>query len=314
MSDKAKRILGVALRLLLVLAVFALLGVALYYAYKAIGWDKLKDREALQQYIASFGAIGPLVFIALCFLQVSFIPLPSAAVIIAGAYAFGGGLAFLYGYTGVIAGSILAFYLGRWLGRPFVNFIAGDKAVVDKWLDKIKKKENVVIFFIFLFPFFPDDLVCSIAGLTKMRFINFLWMQLLTRAIQIGSNVLLMSGELIPYSGWGIPVLVVLGIAAIAAFVVCYIYAEKIEAFFLRIINKIANRITKKGSAAVIAPPGDDAGVVMGSDVADADAKHADGNGEQHAGPDSIDPKAHEPRQEDGGEDAGAKQDDLKRE
>lgn len=309
MSDKAKRILGVALRLLLVLAVLALLGVALYYAYKAIGWDKLKDREALQQYIASFGALGPLIFITICFLQVSFIPLPSAAVIIAGAYAFGGGLAFLYGYTGVIAGSILAFYLGRWLGRPFVNFIAGDKAVVDKWLDKIKKKENVVLFFIFLFPFFPDDLVCSIAGLTKMKFTNFLWMQLLTRAIQIGSNVLLMSGELIPYSGWGIPVLIVLGIAAIAAFAVCYIYAEKIEAFFLRIINKIANRITKKGSAAVIAPPRDDAGVVMGTDVADADA-----DGQQDAGPDSIDPKAHEPRQEDGGKDAGAKQDDLKRE
>lgn len=55
MSNKAKRILGVALRLLLVLAVLALLGVALYFAYKAIGWDKLKDREALQQYIASFG-------------------------------------------------------------------------------------------------------------------------------------------------------------------------------------------------------------------------------------------------------------------
>ena len=52
MSDKAKRILGVALRLLLVLAVLALLGVALYFAYKAIGWDKLKDREALQQYIS----------------------------------------------------------------------------------------------------------------------------------------------------------------------------------------------------------------------------------------------------------------------
>ena len=81
----------------------------------------------------------------------------------------------------------------------------------------------------FLFPFFPDDLLCSIAGILPITFIGFMVMQIITRITSIGATLLFMSGEIIPYHGWGIPVLIIIGILAIIAFVISYKNADKIN-------------------------------------------------------------------------------------
>ena len=220
---------------------FLLIGfllIGLYYLYKYLGLDRFESKEEFQAYIASFGSIGPILFILAAFLQVSFIPIPGAFVIIGGTFLFGKWLCFLYCYIGMMLGSILAFYLGRLLGKPFVNWLAGDESKVDALLKKIKTKQNVVLFFMFLLPFFPDDLLCSVCGILTMRFPSFLLMQIITRATSILATILFMSGEFIPYSGWGIPILILLGIMAIIAFILSYKYSEKIEKWFMSILNK----------------------------------------------------------------------------
>ncbi len=219
--------------------VIGLLLFGVYYLYKYLGLDRFKNREEFQAYIASFGSIGPILFILSAFLQVSFIPLPGAIVIIGGTFLFGKWLSFLYSYIGMMLGSIVAFYLGRLLGKPFVNYLAGGEDKVDSILKKIKKKQNVVLFFMFLLPFFPDDLLCSICGILTMRFSSFLIMQIITRATSILATIFFMSGEFIPYSGWGIPVLILLGIMAIIAFILSYKYSEKIENAFMEILNRM---------------------------------------------------------------------------
>lgn len=67
-------------------------------------------------------------------------------------------------------------------------------------------------------------------------------MQIATRAISILAIILFMSGNFIPYSGWGIPVLALVGILAIIAFLIFYKYLDKIEAFF---INKLSKKDKK---------------------------------------------------------------------
>ena len=39
--------------------------------------------------------------------------------------------------------------LGRKIGRPFVNWIVGDKETVDYYLKKLKGKETIILFFMF---------------------------------------------------------------------------------------------------------------------------------------------------------------------
>ena len=241
-DSKRQRVIKFVLRLTLVLAILAALIVAFYFIYKALGWDRFSDRKEFQAYIASFGAWGPVLFILLSFLQVTFIPLPSTVTILAGSFLFGAGMSFLYSFIGIFMGSCLAFWLGRWIGKPFVYFVAGDKGMVDKWLKRTEKKGNVVLFFIFLFPFFPDDLFCALAGITKMRFLTFVLMQIPTRAIAIGYNLFFMSGEIIPFHGWGIAVITIVCILALAAFIICYIKADQLDALFMRFINKISKK------------------------------------------------------------------------
>ena len=110
---------------------------------------------------------------------------------------------------------------------------------VEKYLKTLHGKENVVLFFMFLFPFFPDDLLCSIAGILPITFIGFMIMQIVTRITSIGATLLFMSGEIIPYHGWGIPVLIIIGILAIIAFVISYKNADKINDKLREIVDKL---------------------------------------------------------------------------
>ena len=64
----------------------------------------------------------------------------------------------------------------------------------------------IVLLVMLLFPFFPDDMLCMAAGLTKMTFKFFIIAVVLTRPVMIAFVSYFGTGKIIPFSGWGIPV------------------------------------------------------------------------------------------------------------
>lgn len=216
-----------------------------YLFFSAYGITKL-TRNQIQEYIESTGAIAPLVFIGISFLQVTFVPIPGVVTILAGNYLFGPYLSFLYSYIGMIIGGVVAFYLGRLIGRPFINWVAGGKEVADGWIKRLKGKEKIFLFFAFLLPLFPDDLLCSIAGMLPISFSLFLIMQLITRATSIFGTLIFMSGEIIPYNGVGWIFICVITIISIFVFVLSMKYVDKINAVFDRFLSKITRKTKKK--------------------------------------------------------------------
>lgn len=203
-------------------------------------------REQFVALIDSYGAAAPLAFIFITFLQVTFVPIPSTVTILGGSYLFGALPSFFYSYVGLLLGAVTAFWLGRLLGKRFVLWIAGDNGKIDALLLRAKDRELVVLFFMFLLPAFPDDLLCLLAGLLPISFTAFLVMQLITRLTSIGATLLFFSGEVIPFSGWGIPVLIGVGIAAVLLFVFCFRYASALSALFDRITARLARCLPKK--------------------------------------------------------------------
>lgn len=197
------------------------------------------SREQIQQYVQDAGVWAPLIFIGISFLQVTFVPIPGAITIIAGSYVFGAWQSFLYSYVGMLLGSFFAFFLGRVIGRPFVNWIAGGKETADRWIKKLRGKENVLLFFMFLLPFFPDDMLCAVAGLFPMSWFTFTVMQLITRLTSISCTLIFMSGEIIPFYGWGLIVLGVVAVIVIVGFILCMKYSDKINLAFNSITDKI---------------------------------------------------------------------------
>jgi hypothetical protein len=49
-----------------------------------------------------------------------------------------------------------------------------------------------------------------------------------------------MSGEVIPFYGWGLVVLGIAGLICVVAFILCLKYAHKLNEFFERILNKLS--------------------------------------------------------------------------
>ena len=226
------------IKLIISVSVIGLLVLAVYFVTKKVG---LRDitKEEIQEIIESQGAKAPLAFILLSFLQVTLIPVPAIVTILAGNYVFGIAGSFLYSYIGMFCGAMTAFALGKLIGRPFVNWIVGSKEKVDDWLYKIKGKEGVLIFFLFLVPLFPDDVLCAIAGLLPFSFLTFAGIQLITRALSIFVTLLFMSGQMLTWDVWGISALILVIILFIVSFVFAFKYTDEIEDFFSSLFRKV---------------------------------------------------------------------------
>jgi uncharacterized membrane protein YdjX (TVP38/TMEM64 family) len=146
-----------------------------------IGFFKDMSEGELQEYIAKSSA-PKLLFVALQFLQVTFIPIPSTISTVAGVFLWGWE-SVIWTLAGVLPGSLLAFGLGRWLGDKVVRWIVGQETL-DKYYGYVKGKDKTLLFLMFLLPVFPDDALCIMAGLTNMKVRTFILMMLISRPIQ----------------------------------------------------------------------------------------------------------------------------------
>jgi uncharacterized membrane protein YdjX (TVP38/TMEM64 family) len=132
--------------------------------------------------------------------------------------------AFLISVAAVFLGSLCAFMLGKLFGRPLVERIAG-KHVVDKYMKTVSSRQRIVLIIMFLLPFFPDDMLCLIAGLSAMSLPYFSLIVILTRPWGLLFSALLGSGMItLPEWAW-----IIIVVAAAALFVLSIKYAPLIE-------------------------------------------------------------------------------------
>ena len=185
--------------------------------------EVLSNPEKTRIVIESYGSLAPLAFIIISFLQVLFAPIPGQLTGVIGGYVFGVVKGTIYSMIGVVIGSVFAFYLGRKLGRPFV-----EKKINEKTLNKfdkiIKEKGTLALFLIFVLPIFPDDILCYVAGLTRMKTRNFIIVTLLGRLPGMFTWNLIGAG--IYYNDIRIYILVALGSMLI---LFLYIKRKKVE-------------------------------------------------------------------------------------
>lgn len=140
----------------------------------------LSNRDELVRVINDFGPWAPFFYVMLQVLQTVVAPIPGQIV--------GGVGGFLFGHWGILwttIGSIIGFWLvfliARRFGRPLLEKIF-KKSVVDKFDFIINARgASLILFAIFLLPGFPDDVVCYIAGLTKLSIKRLMLIAILGR-------------------------------------------------------------------------------------------------------------------------------------
>jgi uncharacterized membrane protein YdjX (TVP38/TMEM64 family) len=127
-----------------------------------------QNGKFLKNYILSFGNDSRFAFIGLQISQVIIAPIPGQITIMLGGYIFGFWEGLLYTMIGVIIGSFASMLIGRIFGITIVNkFIP--KKILEKFDYLLSEKSLNTFFIIFLLPFFPDDSICYIAGLTRIK-------------------------------------------------------------------------------------------------------------------------------------------------
>ena len=217
-------------RLIICLLIFLDICALVFYILCATGLlGKINSVEALRSYISAAGGWTAVIFILFCFLQVVVLPVPGSVAVAVGVAMFGPLKCALFSFIGIVTGSIVAFAVGRWIGYKAVCWIVG-KDSLDKWLNKIKGKDYLILSLMFLLPMFPDDVLCFVAGLSSMGWVYFLIMITITRAISVFSTAY--SFELIPFTTWwGILIWVLIAaLVALSFWLVCK-YSDSIDAF-----------------------------------------------------------------------------------
>jgi len=121
--------------------------------------------------IQSYGSWGLLVVMII---QSIIAPIPSEALLM-----FSGMIGIdllkivLFGGSGLIIGSIIAFYISRLGGKPIIIKLIGEKWIgrVDRWVERNGAK---AIFLTRLIPIIPFDLISYMSGITKLEFKYYL--------------------------------------------------------------------------------------------------------------------------------------------
>ena len=189
-------------KLLIVALIVVCSAVAFLYLLKSSGFfDKITSVEALRAYVESFGKFAVFQFIFIQFLQVVILPIPSFITMAAGVLMFGAFKGAMLSCIGIITGSIVAFKIGRVFGYKAVKWLIGEKAL-NKGLKIVDGKDKILFTFMFLFPCFPDDLMCFAAGITKLDAKFFTIMIFITRTVAIFTSAYSINNQLIPYDTW----------------------------------------------------------------------------------------------------------------
>lgn len=241
MKDEAEKRAGKQRRLgkgvraaLIALAAVA----ACLYALYRTGWlERLSSVEELREMIAQTGVWGGAVYFLMQMMTVIVAPIPSNVTMMAGALALGFWRAMLLGVLAVIAGSVIVFLAARRLGRAAVQRFV-DNSVMEKYLPVIEEKQDTFLFLTLLFPFFPDDMICILAGVTSIPLRRFVCIMVLTRPWGLVFAALLGSGAFtMPAWAWA-----ALGIPMAVIFVLAMRYGDRIENWLFERFRHIGGR------------------------------------------------------------------------
>ena len=246
-----KEIKSKIIKITIIILAFGLIALAIFLPLKLSGTlDKISNAEDLKTIINQGGIYSYLIFFAVQFLQVTFLPIPAIVTTLTGTLIFGPVVAIIISFVAVMLASLFSFFIGRKIGKKFVKWAVGKKDF-EKW-SKTLTKGKYTFFLMMLFPLFPDDILCLIAGAAStMSYKFFIITNLITRPIGIIAICYLASGKLIPFAGWGIPVWIILAALCIALLILSLKYQSKIESFFTRLATKLENKKTKTKQSSI---------------------------------------------------------------
>lgn len=157
------------------------LGLSIALVWWGLETGVLASLDNLQVFIDSLGAWGPAAFLIASTAAVVFPIVPGGLLVIAGPVLFGPVEGTVYNYLAVCAGSLLNFTIARHVGLSLIERMFRPRTV-EKWLGWTRSVHFTRAFATAIaLPVAPDDLLCYLAGTTKMRWRTYVAIILLCK-------------------------------------------------------------------------------------------------------------------------------------
>ncbi|MCH4891366.1 TVP38/TMEM64 family protein [Acidaminobacter sp. JC074] len=165
-------------------------GLILCIAFMAYCYSEelFTSEEKMNTFLAQFGVYSIIVFIVIQAVSVVIPILPGSLGCLVGVIFYGPIFGFIYNYVGIALGSLIAFLLSRRYGSEIVKRLTKPKDY-DKYkriINNLKNFDKWFAFMIFI-PIAPDDLLCYLAGLTKITFKKYTSIILLMKPFSIAT-------------------------------------------------------------------------------------------------------------------------------
>lgn len=150
-----------------------------------------EGRALLKVKVESFGAFGPVAFLAIQIIQVVVALIPGEPIEILGGVLFGGIGGFLLCMIGNIIGMITVFYIVRGLGKSFVQKVVDSKAMSKLKIMNDEKKLELLVFVLFLIPGTPKDSFTYLVPLTRINPVKYFIYASIARIPSVISSTIL---------------------------------------------------------------------------------------------------------------------------
>ena len=188
--------------------------------------------EFVRDYLLGFGNFGYIMYVILILFSIP-LPIPSTPIILAGGYIYGMVLGTILALIGAVIGGTIAFYLVRIYGKPFLEKLV-DKHHINHFNHIFQKRGSIAALISYAIPLFPSDTVNLILGLTRMKYLTFLFLVIIghiPRYLIVNSL-----GEDL-YTGFTIKTLLALILGAI--FILIAIFRKSIQRFMFKELREL---------------------------------------------------------------------------
>ncbi len=143
-----------------------LLSLGAYYWASSHGQADILTPDGLKSAVAGTGLAGILVYISIISLAVVMSPIPGAPLTIAAGAVWGPLWAGFYSIIGGFLGSLIAYFIGRTLGKSAVHALTGKVVYFSK--ERGETYVGLIIFVTRLLPVLSFDLISYAAGMTGL--------------------------------------------------------------------------------------------------------------------------------------------------
>jgi uncharacterized membrane protein YdjX (TVP38/TMEM64 family) len=234
--QKRVKFISVVVKFTLLLVI--LIGVPLYIWF--FHQDLLKqfsDIDDVKTFFLQYKTTGIFIYIGLQMLQIIISMIPGQALQFAAGLLYGFWAGFLLSLIGAVAGTLVTYYLARFLGRDAMHVLFGKRHIED-YLQKINSKRGyMLVFLIYLIPGVPKDLCSYAAGLSNMKLKAFLILSTVGRSPGMMGSLLI--GKEIGQGNY-VTVIIIASVAVIL-FIVGIFYHSKLSNVLDRIYERLSN-------------------------------------------------------------------------